>query len=224
MNFIGHVFIASWRRGTDASVAPYAFGSMIPDFEGMAQAKVERVTHHETAEGVALHHETDRVFHTSPTFLDLMEETQRFLEARGARHGTAMAVAHVGAELLLDGWLLARDAGEGGDVSALYLKALEIGVPLVHHMHFRKGPEAAKRMRALLHRLREYGLEGHQDIDILVGRLERVLESRPMLRIEPEDREAVRASMVACERAVHERASVWMGKLREKLSAEPSRG
>ena len=113
MNFLGHVFVASWRRGTEPSVAPYAFGSMIPDFVGMARARVEAVDHRETADGVALHHATDDVFHGSSVFLGLLEELQRFQADRGVRRGTAMAVAHVGSELVLDGWLLDRDAEQG---------------------------------------------------------------------------------------------------------------
>tara|TARA_B100001750_G_scaffold247477_1_gene273370 strand:+ start:772 stop:1470 length:699 start_codon:yes stop_codon:yes gene_type:complete len=218
VNFLGHVFVASWRRGTEPSVAPYAFGSMIPDFVGMARARVEAVDHRETADGVALHHATDDVFHGSSVFLGLLEELQRFQADRGVRRGTAMAVAHVGSELVLDGWLLDRDAEQGGAVGALYLDALAAGLPLVGHLRFRQGAEGADRMRALLERLGAYGLEGHRSVDVIADRLDRALASRPRLRILDEDREAVRVSLVHCEKLVHERAPEWVAGLREALA------
>lgn len=217
MNFLGHCFVASWRRGTADDVAPYAFGSMIPDFTGMARARLVAVDHVETAEGVDLHHETDGVFHSSPIFTALMEETRRDLEAMGVRRGTSLAVGHVGAELLLDGWLLARDRERGGEVGAFYEASLAAGESLCGQLRFR-GDEGRERMRGLLGRLREYGLEGHESVDVILRRLERALDGRKRLRILPEDRDAVREGLVRCEDAVNERASAWIDYLREHLA------
>ena len=217
MNFLGHVFVARWRRGTSDDAAPYAFGAMIPDFTGMARARVVDVSHPETSEGVALHHETDAVFHSSPVFTALMEETRRELEAAGVRRGTSLAVGHVGAELLLDGWLLRRDRESGGDVGALYESALAAGESLCPHLEFRSD-EGEERMRALLGRLRTYGLEGHERVEVILDRLERALGHRERLRILPEDREAVHAGLIRCETMVADRADEWMAYLRERLS------
>jgi len=216
LNFLGHVFVASWRRGTGDDAAPYAFGSMIPDFTGMAGARVVEVTHDATAEGVALHHETDDVFHSSPIFTALMEETRGELEGAGVRRGTSLAVGHVGAELLLDGWLLARDRERGGDVGALYEAALAAGETLCSELRFRKD-EGEERMRTLLGRLRSYGLDGHESVDVILQRLERALDRRERLRIQPEDREAVHAGLVRCQRSVEARASEWVDYLWQRL-------
>lgn len=217
MNFLGHVFVASWRRGTGDDAAPYAFGSMIPDFVGMARARVLEVDHDATAEGVALHHETDDVFHNSPVFTALMEETRHELESAGVRRGTSLAVGHVGAELLLDGWLLARDRERGGHVGALYESALAAGETLCPRIRFRSD-EGEARMRALLGRLRTYGLEGHEAVDVILERLERALGGRERLRILPNDRDAVRAALIRCQGAVHEQAPEWMDYLHERLA------
>ncbi len=217
MNFLGHCFVASWRRGTGDDAAPYAFGSMIPDFTGMARARLRSVEHAQTAEGVDLHHETDDVFHGSPIFTALMEETRRDLEAMGVRRGTSLAVGHVGAELLLDGWLLARDRERGGTVGAFYEASLAAGETLCAELRFRHD-EGEERMRALLGRLRDYGLEGHESVDVILRRLERALEGRKRLRILPEDRAAVRESLERCEGAVAERAPDWIAYLREHLA------
>ncbi len=217
MNFLGHVFVASWRRGTGDDAAAYAFGSMIPDFTGMARARIVEVTHDETAEGVALHHETDGVFHSSPVFTALMEETRRDLESAGVRRGTSLAVSHVGAELLLDGWLLGRDREHGGHVGSLYESALAVGETLCPELRFRHD-EGEERMRALLGRLRTYGLDGHESVDVILDRLERALGHRERLRIVPGDREAVRSGLIRCGRAVAERAPEWIAYLREHLA------
>lgn len=219
MNFLGHCFVASWRRGTDDDAAPYAFGSMIPDFTGMARARLVAVDHAATAEGVDLHHETDDVFHRSPIFTELMEETRRELEAMSVRRGTALAVGHVGAELLLDGWLLARDRDAGGEVGAFYEAALAAGESLCERLRFR-ADEGEGRMRGLLGRLRDYGLEGHESVDAILERLERALSGRQRLCIRPEDRAAVREGLLRCETAVAERAPEWVGYLRTRLASE----
>lgn len=222
MNFLGHCFVASWRRGTGDDAAPYAFGSMIPDFTGMARARILEVRHDATAEGVALHHETDDVFHASPDFTAIMEETRRDLAAAGVRRGTSLAVGHVGAELLLDGWLLARDRRRGGPVGALYEAALAAGEALCGELRFRN-EEGEARMRGLLGRLRSYGLDGHESVEVIAERLERALRHRERLRILDEDRDAVREGLIRCQRAVADRAPQWIGYLRTKLAAEPDR-
>jgi hypothetical protein len=225
VNFLGHCFVASWRRGTGDDAAPYAFGSMIPDFTGMAGARLVSVDHAQTAEGVDLHHETDDVFHRSPIFTALMEETRADLEAKGVRRGTSLAVGHVGAELLLDGWLLARDRERGGEVGAFYEASLAAGEGLCHRLRFR-GDEGRERMRGLLGRLREYGLDGHESVEVVLRRLERALGHRKRLRILPEDRDAVHEGLVRCERSVAERAQEWVDYLHEHLTTRrsPDRG
>ena len=221
MNFLGHCFVASWRRGVAPSVGPYAFGAMLPDFCGMARARVLHVDHRETAEGVALHHETDDVFHSSAPFTRLMEETRGELEAAEVRRGTALAVGHVGVELLLDGWMLAQDQAGDGTVGALYEAALAAGEPLCEHLRF-KDAAGAERMRALLGRLRGYGLRGHREVDAIAERLDRALSARPRLRIEPGDRPAVRASLVHCEAKIAQRAPHWVEALQTALAGAGS--
>ena len=231
MNFVGHCFVAAWRRGVAASTAPYAFGAMLPDFTAMCGLRGAGVDHALTAEGQALHHETDRAFHHSQAFVALESETLRDLEGRGVRRGTAMAVAHVGVELLLDGWLLAADRDRGGAVGSHYLRALDAGEGLVEHLRLtplrrrggapRSGEGAStepERLRGLIGRLRSYGLDGHEDLDAIAMRLERALAHRPRLCIEPIDAPKIREALPHCQAKVHQRADRWMQSLRATLA------
>lgn len=193
MNFFGHAHVAIAR--TDA--APFVLGAMLPDFASMSGARLAPIEHPELAAGVALHHRTDDAFHTAPAFVRLCERWGGELDARGLSWGAARAVAHVGTEMLLDGFLLddapTRDA---------YLRALAaIEEPL--RSSVRVSGAGAERFPAVLDRIRAHGLpDFYRDPIAVADRLIRILASRPRLAVEPHHRATLERAMLALQREV----------------------
>jgi hypothetical protein len=166
----------------------FVLGSMLPDLTSMAQIRIERVLDAELARGVALHHETDRVFHSVPPFRALCEDALNVLESEGVSRAAARAVGHVGSELLLDG-LLSDDRA----VRAAYARALEIAIEhrFEHSMTWRGDADAAG-LRKLLERLAVAPLpEGYRDPEFVYDRLHTILARRPRLALQAGDREPV---------------------------------
>ena len=116
MNFFSHAIVAT-RRSEDPR---WILGSMLPDFVSMAGLRLASVTGDTPLErGVAFHHTCDDAFHSAPIFVDLMEQAREELELEGLDSGPAMAIGHVGVELLLDGHLV-----EQGGVTPGYRAAM----------------------------------------------------------------------------------------------------
>ena len=98
MNFFGHTVLAV-RRSTEPA---FVLGSMLPDFATMIRARPPHPAHAEIDSGMQFHWRTDEVFHRSAAFLTLTHQAVVWLSARGVRSGSALAVAHIGVEVLLD--------------------------------------------------------------------------------------------------------------------------
>lgn len=120
MNFFGHVVLA---RGYSVSER-LRFGAMLPDFAGMIGAASPLVRCPQVRAGVGYHYRTDEVFHRTAAFRRLSGVAARHLEGLGLGRGSALAVGHVGVELLID-CALGRDAAVCED----YLAALRAGAP-----------------------------------------------------------------------------------------------
>ncbi|MFW5925481.1 MAG: hypothetical protein ACOC9O_00270 [Myxococcota bacterium] len=216
MNFFGHAAVASWHL-----VAPEAvLGAMLPDFASMARTRLRRVHDATVARGVTLHHDTDSVFHAAPSFVALCNDAGRELEDLGLGRGSARAVAHVGTELVLDGWLTERDQGH-----AEYLAALRVDpdrvVGAVELWH----PEGPDRMRGLLERLRGYGVpHGYREPAFVGERLAQALAHRPRLRLGDEDRRRVTRWLDGWQRRVRAEAPALMAQVRQGLASPPADG
>src|SRR5690606_21038673 len=105
VNFFSHAVVAA-RRSEDPR---WILGSMLPDFVSMAGLRLESVHGDAPLErGVAFHHTCDDAFHGAPLFVELMERAREQLERDGLDSGPALAIGHVGVELLLDGYLVER--------------------------------------------------------------------------------------------------------------------
>src|SRR5690606_27784988 len=129
VNFFSHSVIAA-RRSEDPR---WILGSMLPDFVGMAGLRLESVKGDAPLErGVAFHHTSDDAFHGAPLFIDLMEEAREQLERDGLDSGPAMAIGHVGVELLLDGHLIERD-GVSSHYRYAMSEAADVAVLLRFH-------------------------------------------------------------------------------------------
>src|SRR5690606_22101883 len=113
--YFGHAAVASWAPAPGPDPGAQAsggrvLGAMLPDFATMSRARLAEASDVEVAGGIALHHETDRVFHHLPAVLALMRELDERLERAGCARGPRRAVAHIGVELLLDGVLVDENA------------------------------------------------------------------------------------------------------------------
>ena len=182
VNFFGHATIAL-TEGEQRGNPGYVLGSMLPDFASMAGMRLAGVDDPSIEAGVALHHRTDDAFHGAPTFVRLMGGAQDELEATGMRHGSAMAIAHVGVELLLDGCLVER---LGVDPS--YHAALETEDAPIRWRH----DEGPTRWEFMRRRLRAAPIpDGYRDPDFVAERLVRILSGRPRLALEERERSTV---------------------------------
>ncbi len=211
MNFFGHAVVAAWQ---DASPG-FVLGAMLPDFCSMARARIPRVDHHAIASGIALHHETDAIFHQAPTFLRVCAQSVRELTELGVDRGTARAVAHVGTELLLDGLLL-----EGGEPTEAYVEAVRAARPEWLGRHIRFGRlEHAERFDCVRRRLQEWGIpDGYADPGFVAERVLGALRTRPRLRPSEPDAERVRRWIPAARRRVVELGSALVSEVRAGLS------
>lgn len=211
MNFFGHAVLAE----DVTSDAHFVLGSMLPDFQSMARAKVAEITHERVAGGVAFHHRTDDVFHRAPIFTEWMGEAQRALDAAGVSWGAARAVSHVGTELLLDGWLL-RQYGVERFQAAIAVADQSAGI--------RWGDDGDAFAR-LLGRIREGGHAGmrrmYQSPDRVAEVLGRILQPRKRLRYQDGDEARVAGVLEAHQRSVERRGPELMEHLRDALTEPP---
>lgn len=214
MNFFGHSVIA---QELDTSPA-FIFGTMLPDFVSMSGARFESVeedapSRRELLAGIEVHHATDAVFHSTPHFLRYCSTLTVALEKKGVRRGTAMAVGHIGAELLLDRWLLHFVD------STPYMNAVAYGKD--HSGFVRITNEAGPRLGGLMERLQEYKLSGYQNIEIIRTRLERALCERPRLSVETSAVGAIEECLTAFDEPIREDAGEWRESIHTALRVHP---
>jgi hypothetical protein len=214
VNFFGHAAVADLQGACAAG----ALGAMLPDFAGMLGLRIEGVEDEVLARGVALHHVTDDVFHGAPAFLDLCTRAVDDLEAAGVGRGSARAVAHVGTELLLDGWLV-----ESGHGTATYLAALQsAGDDGLERKVRWRGTGGAARLAWLVERLREHGLpHDYGEAAFVTERLERALHRRPRLRLAPEQLPLVERWAAAARPAVRACAADLLDHVRRGVECHP---
>jgi hypothetical protein len=210
VNFFGHAAVASWRTADSA----FVLGAMLPDFAAMIRSRPPRVSRDGIDRGIAFHHQTDRVFHRAPTFAALESDARRALAAAGVRRGTALAVAHVGVEILLD-VVVARDDG----AARAYRRALTDAGPsaLGAHVHW-DDPPAATRYARLIDVLAERSHpDAHLSADIVTWRLERALAGRPRLALSAEDLPRVQRWVAEARDAIEARAPALLAEVRSGL-------
>lgn len=175
MNFFSHAVVATWTSSDPA----YVLGAMLPDFASMIGTRPPPVSHGPMADGVALHHATDDVFHVTRNFTVLTDVAEDALKAEGIQRGTAMAVAHVGVEILLDGVLAQKNAA----AVVAYRAALAAGQAgdLGEHIEW-KDDKFAGRFEEMMKRLLTYDIqETSVDPEVVTRRLRRTLAGRPRL-------------------------------------------
>ena len=165
-------------------------------------------------EGVAFHHETDRVFHDAPTFRRLQLEARRTLREMGLPRPSALAVGHIGVEILLDATL----ADDEGAVRA-YLDALSLA----------RDAELARRVgwtdeslhsafAALSEALFTRGVTpATRSVERSAFRVARALEARPRLRLTDSGTTLVREWAAAAEPRVAAASGALVQEIRDGL-------
>jgi hypothetical protein len=209
VNFFGHATLALEQEARGADDARYVLGAMLPDFASMARIRIAGVDDPDIEAGVAFHHQTDDAFHGAPTFIALMNDAQDELEDAGLAHGSAMAVAHVGVELLLDGELVAR-----GGVPACYHDALATAKAPIRW----RQSDGTARWEYLRGRLRDAPLpHGYQDPEFVAERLVRILAGRPRLALERSGIDTVFAWSRRARAPVARAADELLDEVRQRL-------
>lgn len=178
MNFFGHAVVATWHSDEPA----FVLGAMLPDFATMIGERVPSVVHSVIESGVAFHHATDRVFHDAPTFRALELDARRSLRALGVSRPSALAVAHIGVEMILDVSLADDERG-----AQAYATALHEGRTEALGVHIRWASEAGSdRYETLRALISARGVpRAALDAASITFRVARALSSRPRLRLEP---------------------------------------
>lgn len=182
MNFFGHAVLARRHQGEFGGDPRFVLGSMLPDFCSMARLRYAEAAQPALEHGVSFHHRTDDAFHGAPLFQKLMHDAQEELEEAGVSYGPALAVGHVGVELLLDGWL-ATEAPEGEDAARRFQQALTVDPGPIT---WRDGERSETRWQTLRARLRDSPLPGaYADPAFVADRMVVILQHRPRLALDP---------------------------------------
>ncbi len=205
VNYFGHAAVASWvdprlnRRGG------FPLGAMLPDFSTMCGVRVAGTADADVAEGIALHHATDKVFHTLPAVTGLMRELDERLERGGCARGPRRAVAHIGVELLLDGVLV-----DDPEFRESYTLGVEYDATIDwreadHHVTF----------EGFLRRLRARGVpDDLKQVESIAFRLGRMLAGRPLLAPSPADNAVIVVALVEHKPRVEVAAHTVMRQMR----------
>lgn len=208
MNYFGHAAIASWKEGKGG----LPLGAMLPDFTTMCGARVTGTSDDEVANGIDLHHETDRVFHQAPVVTGLMRELDARLERAGCARGPRRAVAHIGTELLLDGVLV-----EAAEYRDAYVLGLEYEAPLLW-----RDPGDADRYGVFITRMRDYGIpDDLKRPEAIATRLSRTLAKRPLLAPSPSDMTVIAMALIEHKPRVEVAADSVLRMLRAALTSTP---
>ncbi|MCU1345522.1 MAG: hypothetical protein JWL70_1788 [Acidimicrobiia bacterium] len=175
MNLLAHAEVA---RRLEFGRPEHLAGAMLPDLAGIAQFRIPALEPGPLADGVALHHRTDDVFHRSWRFQRWCVDTTRALTAAGMSRGAARASAHLGAELLIDGELVRiTDVADAAEAALRHCR------PEIMAMAAEASAQA--RIEQVLDWIVDGGLRAAYVSPIEVSlRIERVLSRRPRLALE----------------------------------------
>lgn len=215
MNFFGHAAVATWSALPSGAVPAVVLGAMLPDFATMCGGQIDSADEEPVAEGIALHHATDAVFHQLPVVTALMRELDDRLRQDHCARGPRRATAHIGVELLLDGVLVDEPS-----YRAAYLGGL------THDPALRwRAPDDAPRFAALLDRLRARGIpDDLRSPEAITLRLQRILAPRPRLAPTSEDLRAIHRALVGFQPRIDVSAETIMRAMRAALDLSPAPG
>ena len=175
VNYFAHAWIASRVRPE----ARFIWGAILPDLAGFLRIRLPDQPDPEVAEGMALHHACDAIFHALPGFRERKLAGIRTLRALGLGRGPARAASHVGIEIVLDAALAAACPR----TLEHFADALGASERLVCST-----PEDFRAIQQMAQRLSEF--EPAADLgaaDQVAESVRRTLEHRPALALQPGD-------------------------------------
>ncbi len=178
MNLGGHIAVAA-----KLSESPDVWlGAALPDVGAMGRFNLlGDDPQGDIADGIALHHATDDLFHGHDWFKGHQANLFAALTEAGVKRGAAKAVAHVGPELLLDGELLGNQAMKD-QINAGMARLL----PNIDSVEVLVQPQKRKDWRLHLGRVARRGAPTFYDDPHQVAlSLERILSGRPRLALDP---------------------------------------
>lgn len=207
MNFFGHAVVAAW---TDDH-AEHLLGSMLPDFEAMVRVPMVEIRDPDIQRGIDLHHRTDQAFHRSAPFVALCTQALSRMVELGVRRGTSRAIAHIGTELFLDGWLVREPRHVDAYLAALQTDARK-------RVAWKDEGAAFRHLRA---RLLAWGApRGYEDPEFVLDRLADSLKRRPALALREEETARVATFLPSLKRMVEHSAHELLAQIRRDLGFE----
>ncbi len=189
MNFNAHVLVAHKIESEIGAEADSDFnplvglGSALPDLSSIAGCRlVQDPKEPPLRRGVALHHATDRAFHDHPWFLDMQAEMYSELTNAELGRGPARACAHVGIELLVDGFLLRTRPELSSHVEASFRAIPTVSASLAKLT----ADDKQTRWVSFLARSADWPipLADHYQPSDVASRLYRILDGRRRLRFD----------------------------------------
>ena len=209
VNLGAHIIVAQ-RAGHESS--GFMLGAALPDIASMGGFRLLGSTDDaDVADGIAFHHRTDDAFHHHPWFVDVQRPLRSALLDAGLGRGASRAIAHVGPELLLDGWLIDADADLIEAAFAELSPNADALTPLVRAEH-------RERWNAHLRRAAAWrpGDEPH-DPAAVAQRLHRILRRRPRLAFDSDRVGAVGDLLVPTNDHIGSTSADFMADLVTKL-------
>ena len=172
MNFYSHAVVASWVSPEPS----FVLGSMLPDLCRMAGEKPLKVGGL-VGHGIDCHEHADAIFHGHQDFRQLCSAGFERLQELGLSRGSARASAHIGVELLIDGWLYDDEYGREH-----YLASVARGADvLADH-----GPSPA--LLSVVRSLHGRGVErAHTSADAVARRIDYATRGRKRLALARRD-------------------------------------
>lgn len=211
MNFYGHAVLAA----EDRQHPEFVLGAMLPDLAGMAGLRLPDLQSAELRAGVAHHHRVDAAFHTAPQFVELVSAALSDLCARGVARGPSRAVAHVGVELLLDGWLSSSTSLR----SVPYHEALRTVADCIE---LQQVGHRATLVR-LSERLQQAPIpQAYGDPQFVADRLAYMLQDRKRLRLQPNDLPSAVAILKNIQNSLETNAASLLAHVRKGLLRTPT--
>jgi hypothetical protein len=215
VNFVGHIAVGrAVHHGVGEPDPSFLLGTALPDFAAMARVRLAPADG-ALGDGMAVHHETDAVFHRARWFLDSEHDLLDDLTAAGLPRGPALACAHVGVELLLDGELV-RDRAVAGAVRAVY--AL-MAAPPAAAVAVAPDTQRAHWVETHAGIARRLDPEGYADPETVAVRLQRATSRRPRLAFSPALVPTVAERLAAHQPQVAARAPQVLADVRDALGA-----
>jgi hypothetical protein len=198
VNFVGHIAVGAAGDGD----GEFLVGTAVPDFASMARTRLRAAAPGALADGITLHHATDRAFHADEWFLTLERDLRAGLLADGLPDGGARACAHVGVELLLDGALV-REHAVHEAVGRVYEG---IGAPSDAVVDLATPTERARWHEHLVGISQRLDPASYGDAEAVARRLHTITARRPRLTFPSSMVDAVSARMHALQPRIRDDA------------------